>query len=847
MSSFNTWIYTLLALLIVAMSTSFWTRVKQRFSSSPVKTPRVATPEEQEQEREALQKAIADAVTAAVNHASFTKAVAVSLASQLQPSLNAALDISSTETKILDSNEKLSKRIDEIETNLLGSNEKLAERFDRIDIQTTQITQSLSEIRNSLHTSSSTNAEAVARMTQSLSDIQDQIASQDKSFLSAHTTKLDSIAAELVAIKGNTETTTTLEALTSSLASIKADIETGTTSSTNKLSDLKSQIDTVVSALDAQNGTLTDIKQNDASAQILEGLERSNNSHVAEGDILAGIVAANESHGSMLAELLSQDTKDILAAVKASNDSHASHTAALSQIIGNIDTQTSVLTEIKGSDASNDILAGVKQSNESHAAHTATLANIKVASEATVPALAELETHVGSIINTLSAIQSSDVTPEILTAAKASNESHAAHSAALSDIKTAVSAPAPVSEPADLTGLETSVKSIISNLETQSGTLEEIKVAASTPAPIAEKTDLTALETQVGAIIETLSNVQSSETAQNTILQEIKEATSTTAPVIEKTDLSSLETSVQTIIATLGSQAATLSEVKSASSGAEILAAINAQDEVLADLKSATDLLAKIETLKSDLASSQERIFEKIDSVTASISEVKEASAGSEILAAIAARDSVLDDLRDSKSGNELSAGIETLKSDFASSNSSITDKLQSVTALLEAMTVSTTLPSEGIIEKLDQLTALVEAIPSPQSLPSSEILNKLDSVTALVEAIPSQSLKPDESSPGTNEEVLNELHQMKAAVQANMLVISGLCEDVKQETKTVVELVRKDRESVSTEEKALGVGQEDGKLAEANSDAGSGHVNGKAKLENGGVLVDEVEVPVSP
>jgi hypothetical protein len=564
MSSFFKSISNLPSSLVKTMSTSWFSRV---WGTAPAKIEPASaalTPEQQAEDRAAFEKALTDAVAAAIKNDEFTQAVATNLASQLQPSLKAALDISSVETKLLAANDQLAKQVGEADAQ---TTTKLAELSSLIDASSTtaagkvsaieaavaQITLSLSELGNNVKalqeqvaspdtTLLSQHSSKLDNLATDLKSVQAQIASPDASLLSSHSTKLDNIATDLVAIKASPETAAALKTITSELASIKADI-----------------------------------KNDDSSVKILQGLQ-------------------------------------------ASNDAHTSHTATLA--------------DIKSNDSSAKILEVLQTSNDAHAAHAATLAEIKAANEAAEPTLAGINTQVGTVLTTLSAIQSADVSGEILSATRASNESHAAHSAALSELKAAATAPAQVSEPTDISGLETSVKSIITTLGAQGSTLEEIKAATSAPAAVAEKTDLAPLETSVKTIITTLDS-------QGSTLQEIKAAASAPAAVAEKTDLAPLETSVKTIITTLDSQTATLTEIKSASSTTELLAAIHGQDAVLA--------------------------------------EIKTASASTEVLAAIHSQDTVLAEIKSASSTTEITTSIQSVKSDISTSTDAMIAKVDAL------------------------------------------------------------------------------------------------------------------------------------------------------------------------
>ena len=532
------------------MPPGFFTRFRARLSAAPLPQADVAKPTEEElqQDQEAVQKAISEAVTAALKNDDFTKAVAVHLATQLQPTLKSALDISTVE-------ENLSKRLDEIQTATTArlsdlsndlNNFKYTDKIYTLEEAVAQInvllaalgkdvtavqeqiaqqdttvlsahTAKLDSLATNLRTLQEQGPAPVALalsklstksddLAKELKTIQEHIATPDTSLVSSHTTKLDAIAAEIVAVKENNDTTTNLRNITSELASLKKDIESGAASSSSGLSGLTTQINSIQSALDTQNSTLA---------------------------------------------------------------------------------------EIKAADASSDILAGIKSSNEFHSSHTTALSTI--ASKDNSTDIADLKSQVGALSSTVSEIKSANISPEILAAVNASNESHAAHASTLADIKTAVSTPAPAAEKLDLSSIETDVKSIITSIESQSATLSEIKTVAGSPAHVAEKVDLTTIETDVKTILATIESQQAA-------LSEIKTVASTPAPTAEKTDISRLEADVKTLITNLDSHTSALSDIKTSSSGPEILAAIEAlKTDVTASKANVTETSEQVKVIVNAL------------------------------------------------------------------------------------------------------------------------------------------------------------------------------------------------------------------------------------------------------
>ena len=429
------------------MPPGFFRRMGMRLAAAPVPQIEITRPTEEElqQDQELVQKAISEAVTAALNNDAFTRSVAVHLATQLQPALKAALNISSVE-------ESLSKRLDEIQTattarlsdlsndlNTYKSNDgtvALEEAVAKInaslvalgnDVTATQEqiaqqdttilsvhTMKLDGIATGLKTlqehgpapvglALSDQSTKLTELATDLRTVQERIASPDTSLLSSHTTKLDAIAAELVIVKENTDTTASLKSIIFDLASLKTEVESSATSSSTGLSGLTTQLTSIQAAIEAQQTTLSQINSADVSSEILAG-------------------------------------------VKASSEAHASHTAVLSKI------------------ASQDISADI----------------------------IDLKSQIIALSNTVSETKSVDVTPEILSAVKSSNESHAAHASTLAEIKNVISAPSPVAEKVDLSIIERNIRTIISSIESQSTSLSEMKPLTSTPT---EPKILAAIET----------------------------------------------------------------------------------------------------------------------------------------------------------------------------------------------------------------------------------------------------------------------------------------------------------------------------------------------------------------
>jgi hypothetical protein len=285
-----------------------------RWSASPTKqvegAPKLSSEEQEardKEDKEAFQKAIAEAL----NNEDFTKAVARHLAAELQPTLKEAFDPSALESKLLASNEHLSKgvtdsstqnaaKLAELSTSLDTNNTTTAAKISALEAAVAEISTSVTELVNTVKavqeqvaspdTSILTSHTAsLDKISTNLQTLQEQGPAPIAAALGAHATKLDAVGADLTALKEKSDISESLKSLASDLAAVKTEIESGASANSTGFSGLKSQIEAAIAAIEAQNTTLADIKGADAS-------------------------------------------KDILAATKASNDSHAAHSAAISEI-----------------------------------------------------------------------------------------------------------------------------------------------------------------------------------------------------------------------------------------------------------------------------------------------------------------------------------------------------------------------------------------------------------------------------------------------------------------------------------------------------------------------------------
>ena len=320
MSSFLKYLYTLPAVLVTAvMAPTIFARWRGKPQAVEAAKP---TEEEQAQQRELLQKTVQDAVAAALNTEAFTKAVAVHLASELQPSLKAALDTSAIDTKIVESNEQLSQRIDtsnsetasklsELSTLINTNNTTSANKISAVEGALAQITASLADLGKNVGTIQeqvaspdtsllASHGEKLDTISTTLHTLYEQGPAPVSTALASHATKLDAIIAELTLLKDNTETAASLKNIISEVGSLKQDLEAGTSAG---FSGIGTQVGAVLAAVEAQNTTLAEIKAADASSEILASIKTSNDSHTAHVTALAGLKASTDANSPALAEI----------------------------------------------------------------------------------------------------------------------------------------------------------------------------------------------------------------------------------------------------------------------------------------------------------------------------------------------------------------------------------------------------------------------------------------------------------------------------------------------------------------------------------------------------------------
>ncbi|KAE9363874.1 hypothetical protein N431DRAFT_390079 [Stipitochalara longipes BDJ] len=577
--------------------------------------------------------------------------------------------------------------------------------------------------------------------------LHEKAGAQDTSLLSSHTTKLDAIATDLGALKGHSDTMEKIEAISAELTGLKGSIEAGISSNAASFTSLEAQITNVLNTIEGHTTTLGEIKDKGAHPEVLAALQQSNDSHAA--------------HAATLGEIKERSLTGAPATTSVPEGS--SDTAA-------------ALQDLKADFASlkENIAAGLTANNEN---------------------VTGLGTKIDSVLSTVEAHKSADVTPEILAAVQQSNESHASHAAALEGIKSLGAGPAPAAESGNLAALETQVGSIVSVLDAHTAALDEIKASSNSHTAALEETHTSALDDIKNA---SSSHATALEGAHTAVLDHIKASgTSASTEVVPASNPEALEGHFSTIIETLEAHTNLLNEIKDDVS-AEILTTLHGlgqsqaqHSDMLSEIREA-DVSDEILTLLHAHGESHVshgttlgQIHENVEALNASH----------------AAHTTALDEIKSSSASNEAHsshiASLADIKEATAASNEAHTSH---TAALAELKSIQPTHAPEAsrsespdiagletqlnsIITALERQTATLSSLKETTSdnsiseavLESHELLT---SHTALLNTIKDNS---------SHEDILSNLSDLKTLVAESKSGIdehSNLVRDLHSDTK---------------------------------------------------------------
>lgn len=540
------------------------------------------------------------------------------------------VDISEHNQSLAENHAKTASALAELSSSVDASNGKIAETLQGIsdvDVKLRSTSDSIETLKTASEQSHTTMAVLQAQIDQLKEDIGEimtavgtdlgknvqalsgQSGAPDTSLFDAHTAKLETISADLAALKDHSETFEKIDAVVAELSSLKASVAGELTSNREGFAGLGTQISTVISSLEDHKGILGEIKDKGPHPDILSELQQSNNSHAAHATALEEIKeryvgvhdVASAEGGNLDTTAALQDLKSDLATLREHIEAGLSSNKE--NVIGvgaKVDNVLSTIEGHKASDSGADILAAVQQSNASHSSHAAILEELK-SRESAPAALLDTSDLVARMDSISEIMNKHTITlDEIKDAGVSHTSALDAHGSTLEGLKSinAVPEAAAETESTNSTTLEAQLTSIMSVLDVHSETLSEIKTntgdhkaaleshgtaldaikSLNEDASSAPATDNSTLETQVAGlatILEShtsaLEEIKANGNAHTTILQghsstlEGLRSLEGSSPPPTNVDLTGLEDHIAAIIATLETHTASLEELKTSS------------------------------------------------------------------------------------------------------------------------------------------------------------------------------------------------------------------------------------------------------------------------------------------
>ena len=282
-------------------------------------------------------------------------------------------------------------------------------------------------------------------------------------------------------------------------------------------------------------------------------------SHTTKLDALATDLGALKSHSNTMEKIesISADLTGLKGSVEAGISSNtACFTSLGSQITNVLDTIEGHVNTLGETNSNPEILAALQQSNDSHASHTATLSEIKERSLSAAPA--PISVPEGGNAEATAALQDlkadlASLKENIAAGLTANNENVTGLGTKIDSVLSTVEAhKASDASPDILAAVRQSNESHASH----SVALEELKSRSAEPVPATESGDLAALEAQVGSIASVLD-------AHTAALDEIRSTGSSHATALDEvksissaprlSDNSALESQITALASTLGS------------------------------------------------------------------------------------------------------------------------------------------------------------------------------------------------------------------------------------------------------------------------------------------------------
>ncbi|KAH8592990.1 hypothetical protein B0O99DRAFT_226050 [Bisporella sp. PMI_857] len=553
------------------------------------------------------------------------------------------------------------------------------------------------------------------------------------------------------------QTLAALEALQAEIATLKDNIQTGLTTTQEEFTGLGTKVDDVLTTLEAHRVT-------DTSADILAEVRQSNASHALHASALERIKSLNVANAPSDGPHISTIASTL-----------ESHTAALHTIQDSIQNRGIASTgSTYGLGTFETSISEIATTLESHTI---------ILNELKDDVSAEILTILNEQNSILAELREGDMSEEILTALHASNDSHTAHTTALSDLHAAVQA------------------SNVSH-KAHAGVLDELRSARSTEQTAVDEgtsspQDLEAVETQLGAIMTSLDD-------QKIALSAIKEATLThidslgghAAALAEikavthsskdwhETHMSALadiNSAVTASISSHASHAAILAEIKGVSLEANDLHASHVK--TLTELKSAvSDTTARPPednaTDTKALETSIDAILSTLDAQSNILSQIKETATSVDTLTVVKETHELVqsqNSLLSSKDGEEfqreLLENISSLREIIEDSKASLAEHGASVKDLHESTAASKSEITQAIaaLSLAGAAGAGAGAILSQDDDKSSEILEQILAVKTIVEK---SSTSADDGKSG---QILEHVTAVKSIVEKSSTTVDGL------------------------------------------------------------------------
>ncbi|KAH9215234.1 hypothetical protein DL95DRAFT_336775 [Leptodontidium sp. 2 PMI_412] len=542
--------------------------------------------------------------------------------------------------------------------------------------------------------------------------------------ISSHTTKLDLISTDLAALKGHADTVEKIDVISSELVALKASVEAGNAANSEGFAS-------VLGAVGEHATSLIDIKEKAPHPDILAALQKSNDSHALHATTLSEL--KERSLGSAPAPVVSEGgsvdhsaaLQTIQADLTALKENIAAGLTNNTDLEAKIDTVLTTIEEQKVGHPGVEILAAVKQSNESHAAHAAALDSLK-------PSSADSRSVESAPTESGYAALEGQMTDLIKLAGTT-------HADALEDIKSPALPAIPAADPSNLAALEIQIGSIISTLETHSSAWNEIK-ARSDPistgvVPTEPGSRSSTPEGPFTTIIETLM-------LHTSLLNEIKEDVS-----------AEILTSLHDIGQVQANQTNLLTEIREADLDDEILTLLHASSESHGNHSSALDKIHAAPVTSSgeapdmgDLKEKISSIAEKLEEYSITLSTIKDSTAASND--SHAAHATSLDEIKSrsvdapADGGNIESTDLSALEAHITS----IINTLEGQTTTLSSIKEGTATANPDILSAIqasnDLLTShgqLIESIKEGTS--HTDILANISELKSILEDSKAETL----------------------------------------------------------------------------------------------------------